>query len=162
MYPLDYRDFIVKYCDEYSVPYDLLCAIIRTESSFDANALSSAGAIGLMQLLPSTAREIADRMGESFEKVKLYDPETNIKYGCFYIRYLYRNLGENWDTACAAYNAGIGRVLNWLSDPSYSKDGISLFNIPIQETKNYVEKVNKYQIKYKELYFNDKGEQSWN
>lgn len=162
MYPLDYKETIVKYCDEYSVPYDLLCAIIRTESSFDTHAVSSAGAIGLMQLMPTTAQEIADRLGETFDEDKLYEPETNIKYGCFYIRYLYRNLGENWATACAAYNAGIGRVANWLKDTAYSDDGVSLKDIPIEETKNYVERINKFKIKYKELYFNDEGELSWN
>lgn len=159
---MDYKDIIVKYCDEYSVPCDLLCAIIRTESSFDVQAVSSAGAIGLMQLMPSTAREIADRMGETFVEDKLYEPETNIKYGCFYIRYLYRNLGENWETACAAYNAGIGRVSSWLKDTAYSDDGVSLKNIPIEETKNYVERINKFKIKYKELYFNNEGDLSWN
>lgn len=159
---MDYKDTIVKYCDEYSVPYDLLCAIIRTESSFDVQAVSSAGAIGLMQLMPSTAREIADRIGETYDENKLFEPETNIKYGCFYIRYLYKNLGENWDTACAAYNAGIGRVASWLKDSAYSDDGISLKHIPIEETKNYVERINKFKIKYKELYFSSEGELSWN
>ncbi len=158
LYPFDYREYIEKYCDEYSVPYELASAVIRVESSFDKDAVSKAGAVGLMQLLPSTAEELAGRMGEEFVEEDLKSPETNIKYGCYYLSYLYRNTGENWDTACAAYNAGIGRVKAWLADEKYSDDGRTLKEIPIEETKDYVNKINKYKVKYKELYFSDKGE----
>ncbi len=158
LYPIEYKDIIVTYCDKYGVPYELACAVIRTESSFNTNAKSSAGAVGLMQLMPTTAEEIAGRLGEEYDESKLMDPDTNIKYGCFYLNFLYRYLGENWDTACAAYNAGIGRVNQWLADSNYSDDGVSLKAIPIEETRNYVEKINKYKIKYKELYFTEEGE----
>lgn len=159
LYPLDYKESIIKHCDTYNVPYELVCAVIRTESSFDAEARSGAGAVGLMQLLPATAEEIASRLGEDFDTAMLSDPDTNIRYGCFYLSYLYRYLGENWDTACAAYNAGIGRVSTWLKDENYSEDGVCLKFIPIDETRNYVKKINEYKIKYKELYFVSEGEQ---
>lgn len=158
LYPLDYKECIIMHCDTYNVPYELVCAVIRTESSFDAEARSGAGAVGLMQLLPETAEEIASRLGEKFDTSMLSDPDTNIRYGCFYLSYLYRYLGGNWDTACAAYNAGIGRVSTWLKDANYSDDGVSLKYIPIDETRNYVEKINEYKIKYKELYFVSEGE----
>lgn len=159
MYPIGYEEYIVKYCDIYGVPYELLCAVIRTESSFDANAKSSAGAMGLMQLLPSTAEEIALRLKEEYNPDMLLDPETSIRYGCFYLSYLNRYLGGDWGTACAAYNAGIGRVKSWLEDDEYSDDGITLKKIPIKETENYVKRINEFKVKYKELYFTNEGEQ---
>lgn len=162
MYPLEYKDTIITYCDAYSVPYELVCAVIRTESNFNVDAKSSVGAVGLMQLLPVTAEEIAWRLGEEYTEEKLTEPETNIKYGCFYLSYLYRNLGENWDTACAAYNAGIGRVKGWLEDKAYSDDGVTLKAIPFDETRSYVEKISQYKVKYKELYFTDEGEEICN
>ena len=160
MYPLEYKTEIVGYGEKYSIPPEIVCAVIRTESGFDVYAESSAGALGLMQILPSTGEEIALRLGENFDAEALKEPETNIKYGCFYLSYLYRNLGCNWDTACAAYNAGIGRVKSWLDDSTYSDDGISLKSIPIKETDNYVKKINKYSKKYKEIYFSDGGKYS--
>lgn len=153
--PLDYKETIVKYCDVYSVPYGLACAVIRTESSFDTEAKSKAGAVGLMQLMPSTAEEIALRLGEEYVPGSLTEPETSIRYGCFYLRYLYDNLGSNWDTACAAYNAGIGRVKGWLADGGCSDDGVTLRRIPVEETENYIEKIHKFKAKYEELYFKE-------
>lgn len=154
-YPLNFKEYIIEYGDKYHIPYELLAAVIRTESSFDENAVSPVGAVGLMQLMPSTAEELASRLGEDYTTVDITDPKTNIAYGSFYLRYLYRNLGENWDTACAAYNAGIGRVSGWLKDESYSDDGVTLKNIPIKETRNYVKRINQYKEKYKELYFSE-------
>ncbi len=154
-YPINHKELIIEYGDKYEIPYELLAAVIRTESSFDENAVSPVGAMGLMQLMPTTAEEIATRLGEDYSAVDITDPETNIAYGSFYLKYLYRNLGENWDTACAAYNAGIGRVSGWLKDKAYSEDGSTLKNIPIEETRNYVKRINEYKIKYKELHFSE-------
>ncbi|MBQ3081780.1 MAG: lytic transglycosylase domain-containing protein [Clostridia bacterium] len=154
IYPLNHEELIRNYCDKYDIPYELLAAVIYTESGFDEKAVSRVGAVGLMQLMPSTAEEIAGRLGVEYNEDMLTDPETNIAYGSFYLRYLYRNLGENWDTACAAYNAGIGKVMGWLDNEEYSDDGVTLKSIPIDETRNYVQRVNKYKEKYKELYFN--------
>lgn len=154
VYPLNHEELIRCYGDKYDIPYELLAAVIYTESGFDEKAASGAGAVGLMQLMPSTAEEIAWRLGVEYNEDMLTDPETNISYGSFYLRYLYRNLGENWDTACAAYNAGIGKVKGWLENGEYSDDGVALKTIPIDETRNYVQRVNKYKEKYKELYFN--------
>ncbi len=158
IYPLQYEEHIKESCDLYGVPYDLLAALIKTESGYDANARSSAGAVGLMQLLPSTAEELAGRMEVEYDENMLTDPKTNISYGCYYLAYLYNNLGNDWDTACAAYNAGIGRVTGWLENSEYSDDGKTLKYIPIEETRNYVNKINNYRIKYKELYFSTEGE----
>ena len=159
LYPINYKDFILKYSSEYEIEPELLAAVIRTESNFDANARSSAGAVGLMQLLPSTCEEMCGRMDIEYSEELMTDPESSIKIGAFYLRYLYNNTGRNWDTACAAYNAGIGNVKKWQKDPNYSTDGVILTQIPIAETRNYVSKINKYKVKYKELYFSE-GEES--
>lgn len=158
LYPLNHRELIEEYGDKYGIPYELLAAVIKAESDFNERAKSSAGAVGLMQLMPSTAEEIAWRLGEDFEAVDITDAKTNIAYGSFYLNYLYRNLGEIWETALAAYNAGIGKVKGWLEDTEYSDDGKTLKAIPIAETENYINRISKYKEKYKELYFNSEVE----
>ena len=154
-YPLEYEDYIKKYGDEYGVSYELVAAVIKAESDFDPDVKSSAGAVGLMQLLPATAEEIAPKIGIEYKEDMLTDPETNIALGCYYLAYLHKNLYENWDTACAAYNAGIGRVKGWLNDSRYSNDGKTLKYIPFEETRNYVEEIQENKEKYKELYFSE-------
>ncbi len=158
LYPIKHTELIKEYGDKYGIPYELLAAVIKTESDFNETAKSSAGAIGLMQLMPSTAEEIAWRLGEDYTTVDITLAETNIAYGSFYLSYLYRNLGEEWETALAAYNAGIGKVKGWLKDAAYSDDGVTLKSIPIAETDNYIKRINKYKGKYKELYFNSEDE----
>jgi len=158
LYPINYKETIILYGDKYGIPYELLAAIIKTESNYNANAVSNAGAVGLMQLMPTTAEEVAGRLGEEYNGDMLTDPTTNIYYGSFYLKYLYDYLGENWETACAAYNAGIGNVSKWLKDANYSDDGVVLKKIPIEETANYVKRINKFKPKYKELYFTTEDE----
>ncbi len=153
LYPINYEEYIEKYAAECELPPELLAAVIMTESSFDPKAKSPVGATGLMQLLPSTCEEMCERMKLEYSEELLTDPEASIKIGAYYLRYLYNNTGKNWETACAAYNAGIGNVKKWQADPQYSTDGVTLIKIPAAETENYIERINKYQAKYKELYF---------
>ncbi len=152
-YPLEYEEYIYKYGEMYGIPYDLLAAVIKAESGFEADAVSDAGAVGLMQLLPATAEELAPKLNIEYDEDMLTDPETNIAYGSYYLAYLYKNLGNNWQTACAAYNAGIGRVKGWLEDGRYSDDGNNLKYIPFEETRNYLERIEKNRNKYTKLYF---------
>ena len=137
-YPLRYKEEIILYSDTYSVPADLVCAVIYAESGYDPDAVSPVGAVGLMQLLPSTAEEIAWRL--KIDSYDLCDPETSIKFGTYYLSYLYKLLGD-WNTVAAAYNAGIGNVIDWLADTEYSTDGITLIKIPFNETAAYVKRV---------------------
>lgn len=154
--PEEYASFIEKYSTEYGVPEDLIYAVIKTESSFDSSAVSSKGAIGLMQMMPSTFEWLTnDILRDYHGSGMLYDPETNIKYGTYYLSRLYNRFGD-WDTALAAYNGGEGNVSDWLVDSRYSSDGKKLIidNIPNEfgETEAYVKKVNKAFDKYKKLY----------
>ncbi|HAN21826.1 MAG TPA: lytic transglycosylase [Clostridiales bacterium] len=154
-YPIRYEEYVIKYSREYNVPQEVIYAVIYSESGFDENAKSSAGAIGLMQIIPDTYDWLSRLMDESYAEGDIYKPENNIKYGVFYLSHLYHDRFNNWDTALAAYNAGHGRVANWLNDTRYSDDGIALKEIPYEETRNYVAKVNKVAEIYIEIYFED-------
>lgn len=154
--PDEYDEFIARYSHEYGVSEDMIYAVIKTESNFDSSAVSGKGATGLMQIMPSTFEWITtDLLREYLAPGMIYDPETNIKYGTYYLARLYRNFGD-WNTAVAAYNAGEGNVSEWLKDPRYSDDGakLNIDSIPkeYRETENYVKKVNKALHKYGELY----------
>ena len=106
-----------------------------------------------MQITSDTFDWILTQTHDGYEIGMLYDPDTNIKYGTYLLSYLNLKF-DNWETAYAAYNAGIGRVSSWLEDPEVATDG-KLTNIPIEETRNYVKKVASAAEKYKELYYND-------
>ena len=129
----------------YSLEEELVFAVIRVESNFKANAVSRAGACGLMQLMPSTAIFISGGAGYN----DLFDVEENIGFGCKYLSYLLRKFPDV-EIALAAYNAGEGKVRAWIAE------GIelsSLHDIPYGETRNYVKKVKKFYNYYKFFYF---------
>lgn len=139
-----YKNFVVKYSEEYNLEIALVYAIIKVESNFDKNAISSAGARGLMQLLPSTARWIAEELNEPFDEEKLFNEETNIKFGCFYLNYLFAKF-KNLDAVVCAYNAGEGVVREWLDE----NGNVLKEKIAFEETKNYYSKIMKYYNIYK-------------
>ena len=149
IYPEDYYDTVMKYSEEYNVPHHLIFAVIKVESDFDRRAKSSAGAMGLMQLMPSTYEWLAEINGEIAFTSALYEPEVNIKYGTYYLQYLYSKFGT-WEKALVAYNWGEGRLQNYIEENGY-EDG-DYTEIPVKETRNYVKKVLHHWEKYKELY----------
>ena len=146
--PVAYSDIIHKYSSENELDPLLVMAVIKTESNFVADA-HSGYAGGLMQLTEETALEMSEDMG--FTYYDYMDPETNVKIGCYYLKYLIDFYEGNVDTALAAYNGGMGNVYKWLNDPNYSDDGITLKDIPFPETKNYVQRVNTAWEQYKGL-----------
>ena len=141
LYPMKYSDIISAASDDYGVPEDVIYAVIRTESSFKPEAVSHAGAIGLMQIMPETYEWLLKLMEEELPDDAVYYPEVNIRCGVYYLSYLKREL-DDWDTVFAAYNAGIGRVKGWLENDSITENGM-LVNIPIEETASYVIKIAK-------------------
>ena len=152
-YPTRYREHVEKYAEQYGLEPALVFAVIKTESSFRADAVSSAGAIGLMQIMPSTAEKLARRLGEETPSAEeLADPETNVRYGCAMLAWMRDEFGS-MDTVLAAYNAGWGNVSKWLADEAYSSDGVTLHTIPFRETENFVGRVNLAAEKYRELYY---------
>ena len=152
-HPRKYAEYVVVYAEAYNVPEDVIYAVIRTESHFDSAAVSRAGAVGLMQLMPETFLWLTnDMLGEHLSEAVLYDPETNIRYGTYLLSRLYTRYGD-WETAAAAYNAGSGAVDEWLKDPSYTDQYGFLNRIPYKETASYVKKFSAARKTYQRLYY---------
>ncbi len=149
VFPEKYHSIVNKYAEQHSVPEQLVFAIIKVESNFDPSVVSSAGAMGLMQMLPSTYEWLTTKLGDSYSKDDLYDPETNIRYGTYYLQYLYSRFGT-WEKAIIAYNWGEGNFSEFLDNEGYTEGDYD--SIPVTETKNYVKKVMHHWKKYKELY----------
>ena len=140
IYPREYNKYVEKYAKEYNVDDKLIYAIIKAESNFNENAISSKGAIGLMQLMESTGKEAAKKINLKITKDDLIKPRVNINLGTKYISILlekYNNIG----LALAAYNAGSGNVDSWIENKTINSDGSNLENIPYKETNNYVRKI---------------------
>lgn len=154
IYPKKYSEYVEKYSAEYGIPESVIYAVIKAESDFDPRAVSRADppALGLMQLLEETYSDVARMLGETANPLNIYDPETNIKYGTYYLSYLYRRF-ENWENTFASYNAGLGNVYKWLEDPEYSDGEGNLTHIPFSETREYVKRVAKYRTKYEKIYY---------
>lgn len=153
IYPLKYSDYVYKYSYEYNIDPYLVFSIIKAESNFDPNAVSHKGAKGLMQIMDETATWIAaSKKNESFHTEDVYQPNINIKYGCWLINSLNNEFDDKINLVLASYNAGSGNVKKWIAkiDNNYIEDDISW--IEFIETKNYVIKVNKYYEIYKDLY----------
>ncbi len=151
-YPREYAEYVEVYAEQYGVPETVIFAVIRTESSFDSGAVSSAGAVGLMQMMPATFEWLTDEMlFDHLDEGMLYDPETNIKYGTYLLSRLYDRYGD-WELAFAAYNGGQGNVDEWLEDPEYADGEGGLKEIPFRETRQYVKKVADARDMYERLY----------
>ena len=150
--PIKYESFVEKYSAEYNIDKFFVYAVINTESGFDPNAESHAGAIGLMQILPNTAQWLNEKYELGYDSIVLTDPETNIRIGTCYIAYLNERFGFDTDLVLAAYNGGEGNVRSWLNNPEYSSDGKTLTKIPYEETSQYVKKVSVRYDFYKKLY----------
>ncbi|MBO4251942.1 MAG: lytic transglycosylase domain-containing protein [Clostridia bacterium] len=149
IYPLCYKDEIVETAERYDIDVALLFAIVKTESGFNARAVSGKGAVGLMQILPSTGRFIADKKGVA--EYDLTDIGTNLDFGGYYWAYL-RGKFKGVNETAAAYNAGEGTVKKWLNNREYSADGKRLKAIPYPETAAYTEKICESMKRYEKLY----------
>lgn len=152
-YPRDYSQYVEKAAKDYELEPSLIYAVIRTESGFDANAHSDAGACGIMQVMPSSfewLQQIRNCEG-TYTEDDLYNPEICIDYGSYLLKYFLDYYGTE-TSAIAAYNAGFV-VSEWLEDSNYSTDGVTLIDIPYPETKEYVKRVTDSKEKYIELYY---------
>ena len=140
-YPLKYNNIIVNEASANQLDADFICAVIVVESGFNKYAVSKSGAVGLMQLMPTTAVQMAVEIGlENFKLDDLFNESINIRLGTKYLRYL-KNKFFNVRTMLAAYNAGEGKVMEWLIDPLISPDGVSIAYTPFKETNAYIDKV---------------------
>jgi soluble lytic murein transglycosylase len=147
-YPLHYQQIVRGHAQNYDLDPALLAAVIYQESKFRANARSSSGAIGLMQLLPDTAKGIALHTGGSAFRVDdLYNPEINVRYGAWYLRHLLQKYRDE-RTALAAYNAGQDNVDRW------RRSGLG---IQFAETRAYVKRVEELKQIYRDAYAKELG-----
>ena len=154
-HPDKYKEIITEYSERYAVPESVIYAVIKVESNFKASAVSRAGAMGLMQMMPNTFLWLTgeEHLGEGLSYLSLFDPDVSIRYGTYYLKYLYDKFDGNWETVYAAYNGGEGNVAKWLADPEFSDEDGNLLDIPFAETKNYVKKLEVIQEKYISLYY---------
>ena len=146
-YPLPYRQTV----EESGVDFRLVYSVMKAESGFRENAVSRAGAVGIMQIKPSTAEFVCRRAEIPFEPERLTDGAYNTQLGCLYLAYLLEKFPAQ-GTALAAYNAGEGTVSEWLQDPAFSEDGEVLKRIPYPETEEYVKKIVKFMKIYEFFY----------
>lgn len=144
MYKKEYAEYVKKYSQEYRVDENLVYAVIKAESNFNPNAKSNKNAIGLMQIVESTAKEICKKVNIQLIDDELEDelikPEININLGTKYLSILIEKY-QNIEVAITAYNAGIGTVDNWIEKGIIKADGSDIENIPYKETNNYVRKI---------------------
>jgi len=147
-----YADFL-RASREFGVPVSLLLSIALIESHFDVSAVSSANAMGVMQIIPSTAKEIFSDWGLPFAKDFLFEPSVNILAGAYYLSKLKKVFGS-WLLAIAAYNAGPNPVRKWIQDNKNlycSNPEIFLENIPFRQTRFYVMRALSYYLEYSKI-----------
>lgn len=158
LYPRNYEEIVGSEAANFSLDENLVYALIKAESKFDEDAVSHAGAVGLMQLTPETFRWINEKQGISEDSTNIYDPEDNVFAGCALLRLLLDHYGS-LETALSAYNAGMGNVSSWLQNEQYSSDGSTLHTIPFPETRAYTKRVQENYGVYQSLYSNEKQKQ---
>ena len=152
-YPLKYEKEVNAASEKYGVDKALIYGVIKTESNFDPEAESNAGALGLMQLMPESFEWLQTFYKEDndYQFEDLTDPALNIDYGVELLAIL-SDMYEVEDTMICAYNGGLGNVDQWLQDPQYSDDGKHLKVVPFTETDNYRKLVAQNKSIYKKLY----------
>lgn len=149
-FPTRYTNYINEYSNKYNVPKDMVASVINIESGYDKNAISESGACGLMQIMPSTAFDMASRLDIDISYEDLFVPEININLGCYYLRYLLDMFDGNKINTLSAYNWGLRSVKNWIASGNVDENG-NVINIPVLETQNYLKKYNTNEFVYKNI-----------
>jgi len=161
LFPVPYEKLIRKWSKRHRLDPLLVAALIRQESAFAPQAVSSAGAVGLMQLMPATAKRLAGERRQRFRLSRLTDPDYNINYGCYYLAQLMKMFGDaRWgppwrggaELALAAYNAGEEAVQHWLETRQEADAQTFVGNIPYSQTREYVQVILRNYKLYREIY----------
>ena len=156
--PLRHEDIIRQQARDKDLDPALIAAVIYTESRFRDGQTSRAGAQGLMQITPATARMIARKSGGvAFTVQDLATPQVNIAYGAWYLRYLLTRYAGNETFALAAYNAGEGNVDRWIDDAQRRDEALTIGAIPFAETRAYVKQVEQAKSQYRDSYRRELG-----
>ncbi|MGA1839974.1 MAG: tetratricopeptide repeat protein [bacterium] len=154
LYPLGFLSIVEEKAKQYSIDPILVLSVIRQESLFDPDALSRSSAYGLMQIIPSTGNVIAKELGIdlSSDLNILFDPDTNLTFGCFFLKRLLDKFEQNIVYALASYNAGPEAVLSWQNRFGYLEIDEFIENIPYSETRDYVKRILKNYWIYRRIY----------
>jgi len=150
-FPFAYGAHIYKYANMNEIDPMLVAGLIRQETIFQSDAVSHAGAVGLMQVLPSTGRRLARAQKIRYARAKLFQPEYNLRLGTVYFRDLIRTMGST-EAALAAYNAGEDRVVAWRASREFEEPAEFIESIPFTETREYVQVVLRNAEIYRRLY----------
>lgn len=153
-YPCRYSEYVTYYAEKYDIDPLILYSFIRTESNFDPAAQSDAGARGLMQITEVTFDWIKTKIApnEDLTFDDLFDPETNIRFGSYFVAYCLLRYDNHLATAAAAYHSGVGTVDGLLADPACSPDGQTLTHYPYPQMRRYVHKITTGYQRYQEIY----------
>ena len=155
-HPYQYREFIEAQAEQNNLHPAFVASIVLNESSFRPKVKSGAEAMGLMQIRPDTGEYINRALDvPGYHHDMLYDPETNIRFGCYYLGELSERFGGDPVLVAAAYNAGPTNVQNWLNNSTYSSDRrtLPIENIPYGDTQTYARRVLRDYAAYKRLYY---------
>ena len=149
LYPFYFQSTVEAAARRWDLPPAVIWAVMKKESSFQADAVSYANAHGLMQLIPATARQVSEWLDMPFASVRqLYDPEVNILLGSYYLARLRSRFEDNWYSVFAAYNAGPHRVKRWRSQLPFNDDDLFMELIEFDQTRRYVRVVMRYYWTY--------------
>jgi soluble lytic murein transglycosylase len=153
IYPIHYRAEIAQVAEEYDLDPYLVAAVVKAESGYDPEAMSSAGAVGLMQLMPETAEWIVTDLDtwRGDEDPDLIDPADNLELGACYLAYLGQSFGDGPELTLAAYNAGEGTVRGWV-ETAGGRQAFDVTDIQYPETREYVERVERYRLLYERIH----------
>ena len=155
-YPMPYKDPLLTYSFKHEIDPYLLAGLVRQESEFSASVISRSNAHGLAQIMPATGRDLARRLGiKGYTNNMLFQPAVSLQMGSYYLGSLINSLGGNLEQALASYNAGKGRVTQWLERGKYNDPAEFVESIPFNETRGYVQSVRRNAGIYKRLYGND-------
>ena len=150
LYPLPYRELVDDNSRRHGLDFYLMNALIREESRFDSEDVSWVGAVGLMQIMPSTGRWIAEKIDlNSYRPETLFNPESNIRLGSWYMAYLLRLFDEDLTLALASYNAGPGSVQRWLKKNKMTDSDTFIEFFPFRETRWFIKKVYRSYANYR-------------
>ena len=152
VHPFPHREIIVREAGEHGLDPFFVAGLIRQESAYDTGIESSSGAVGLMQLMPPTAREVAGNLGLAYSHDALTDAGTNLRLGITYLASMVRRFNGKPEDVLSAYNAGPSRMRQWQQHSTYQDRDVFLENIPFRETRNYVKVVQQYARIYSALY----------
>ncbi|MCD7785146.1 MAG: lytic transglycosylase domain-containing protein [Oscillospiraceae bacterium] len=150
-YRTDYQEIVEKYSEEFGIDEAFVFAVIKTESNFDPDAISDAGAIGLMQIIEDSFDWVSSKLGESeLTYEDMFTPEYSIMYGSYMLSFLYERYGS-YELAAAAYHSGIGEVDSWIEDGVVSLENPNIADFEGSNTRHYVRKIMKAYTRYSEI-----------